>query len=148
MTKLKYMAYADEARIEKGDTLGDRLSDGLTAELVFNAANGWTVDTDELGVSQEEVDALLEADPDRFKDVSDLKRVPSNAHQKTFLGHGASKVQVDQSEPGPDGVPDAPNAGLGGGDGGVAGGAEAVGGSTSGPAGGAVGGSTRGRSRG
>jgi hypothetical protein len=136
MSAIKYMGYADVAKVEQGDKVGGRLSDGLTATLVFNKDNNWVVDTDELGLSEDEVGALLEADPDRFKDVTGLKRVPSNLHQRAFLGHGASQVQVDQtSEQTPSGeVPEPPAAGLGGGAGGVTAGPEPVGGSTKGRA--------------
>jgi hypothetical protein len=96
MAKLiKYMGAADERSISKSDTFGGRLSDGAGADLVWNRDNHFIVDAEELGMSDEAVDLLLE-DAD-FRDVTDLKRIPSNDNEVLFLGYPKS-VESDEGE--------------------------------------------------
>lgn len=93
MSKVKYMGTADEVAIAKGDDLGGRLAEGIPQEIRFNASNNWVVDVDD-----SDVRSILLEDGDRFKDVSSLKRIPSNEHQKTFLGHRSSESAEEPSE--------------------------------------------------
>lgn len=87
MAHLKYMGVADQAILKKGEDFGGRVSEGLASDVKFSRENNWTVDTAEAGITDDQVAALLDADPDRFRDVTDLKRIPSNLNQRTFLGH-------------------------------------------------------------
>jgi hypothetical protein len=85
MAKVKYMGVADVRTIPKGTDFDGRLANPTTKDLVFNRANRWIIDTDESDLSAEAVELLLAEEG--FKDVSDLKVIPSNEHQTTFLGH-------------------------------------------------------------
>jgi hypothetical protein len=109
MPKVKYMGSADVRKLAKGETFGGRLADGLESELVFDRSNYWIVDTDELDLSEEAVQLLLEEDD--FKDVSDAKRIPDNEHQKLFMARKGAKVSVDAEE-----VPVTAGASVTGGD--------------------------------
>jgi hypothetical protein len=126
---IKYMGSSHERRVSKGETFDGRLPGGLDRDLVWNKANKWVVDVD--GMDSDALELLLEDTAD-FKDVTDLKRVPSNDHQKMFLGHKASET-VSESSGDDDANP------AGGGDGG----GTSVGGSTAGDAGAATGGGGR-----
>lgn len=84
MAKLKYMGSADKKTIRASDDFGGLLPGGFGVDFQFNAGNNWVVDSDDLGLSQEAVDLLVEHED--VKDVSDLKTVPPNKHQATFLG--------------------------------------------------------------
>lgn len=118
MAKIKFMGTSDVCTIAKGDDFGGRLSGGLTTTVTFNQANNWIVDTEELLLGTEEIQLLLEeryADGSpRFKDVTEAKRIPSNAHQMMFMAHPASEantaVETDQAKPDGDGGADTPPA--------------------------------------
>lgn len=101
--KIKYMGSSDVRVISKGDDFNGRLPGGLEARVEFSRDNRFVVDTSELGLSQEAVDLLLT--DDEMKDVSDLKRVPSNLNEKIFGGivdpEDAAPVTSDGS-PAPD----------------------------------------------
>lgn len=87
MAKLvKYMGSADEATIPKGHDFGGSVKEGTTKEVRFDKSNSWVVDVEEAGLSEAQIEALLE-DGDRFKDVSDSDRIPHNKHQTTFHAH-------------------------------------------------------------
>lgn len=96
--KIKYMGSADEAILKKGESFGGRLSEevALGKDVVWDQSNNWTLDTEEAGISQEFAELLLENDGDRFKDVTDLKRIPASQHQRLF--HGAKKEE--KADPG------------------------------------------------
>lgn len=88
---VKYMGSSHVRVLEKGEDFDGRLADPLTDDLVWDQKNKWVVNVGELPTEAQ--DLLLEQ-PD-FKDVSDLKRVPSNLHQQMFLGHKASESVED-----------------------------------------------------
>lgn len=90
MAKLvKYMGHADVRTIDKGETFGGQLAEGIPSNLKWDESNNWTLDADEVGLDEDALSVLL-AEPygdggaKEFKDVSDLARIPFNAHQKTF----------------------------------------------------------------
>lgn len=91
MSKIKYLGTADVAVLEKGENFAGRLRDPLAQRVEWNVENGHVVDTDEVGLSDTAVELLLE-DKDRFKDVTDLKRIPSSLNEQIFRGHSATKV--------------------------------------------------------
>lgn len=95
--KVKYMGSSHEHSLESGDDFGGRLSEGLSSTVVFNRDNNWIVDTDEAGLSSEAVEVMIESGD--FKDVTDLKRIPSNENQKIFLGMGASEKNEEGAVP-------------------------------------------------
>jgi hypothetical protein len=84
-------------QLDKGYTFGGQLSEGIPKAVEFNRENGWVVDTEDAGLSDEAV-ALILADSD-FKDVTDAKRVPTNLHQQTFLGMPKSEASDDSDDP-------------------------------------------------
>jgi hypothetical protein len=139
MAKVKYMGSADVRRLEKGDDFGGRLADPIGVDLEWSRDNKFVVDTDEAGLSAEAVELLLsEAD---FKDVSDLKRIPTSLNEQIFGGLPAEPKAVSGTDgEDADAVDTAPVSGKksGGkpvGDGGAAAGTSTttVGGSTAGP---------------
>lgn len=92
---LKYMGKSDIRTIKKGDNFGGQLRDGVEADLTFNRENNWVLDVEALGLSEETLTLLLaeqEKGSAAFKDVTDMKLVPLNAHQKTFLPTAAKPV--------------------------------------------------------
>lgn len=98
--KVKYMGSADEATIPKGNTFGGTVSEPTTSDLVFNKANGWIVDVNDAGLTDAQIEALLE-DSDRFKDVSGMARIPHNRHQTTFHARksmGKTEEKVSEAE--------------------------------------------------
>lgn len=131
MPKIKYMGSSHEHSLEKGENIGGRVQDEavLGSRLVFNQENNWIIDTEEAGLHDDFVSALLEADPESFQDITGKTRVPSNLNERIFLGHKKS-VAAD----------DTPNLVADGGE--VQPGGSAVGDGTAGTA--AVGGSTAG----
>lgn len=133
MSKIKYMGTADVVRLEKGENFSGRLAEPLAKEVEWDGANGHIVDSEEAGLSAEAVELLLE-DTDRFKDVSDLKRIPASLNEQTFRGMKASTEAPNLVSP--DG-----EAQVGGGSLADAGGGSTAGTSTSGGAA-PVGGST------
>ena len=88
MPKVKYMGTADRYVLKKGEDFDGRLGTPVSKEVVFDKSNKWVVDTDEAGISSDAFDLLLE---EGFVDVTDKDRIPSNDHQKMFLGHGATR---------------------------------------------------------
>lgn len=92
--KIKAMGTSDVRKVNKGDTAGGQL-DPLSVDLRWDRGNNWIVDSDDHPeVSDEWWDFLAGIDTaegsEGFKDVSDLKRIPLNAHQKMFLGMSGS----------------------------------------------------------
>jgi hypothetical protein len=133
--KIKYMGTADVRRIEKGADWGGRLADKLTSDVVWDWDNNHTIDTEELDLSEEAVELILE-DPD-MKDVTDLKRIPTGGAEAMWKG-------VKQASAAPEGVageagPTGSSASETGGPGGRR---TRAGGSTAGGAGTTTGGST------
>lgn len=99
--KLKFMGTSHEHHLDKGDDFGGRISEGIPQAVVFNRDNNWVVDTDEVGLSAEAAAVLTESGD--FKDVTDLKRIPANEHQRIFMAMGASEPNVaDGAVPGED----------------------------------------------
>lgn len=92
---IKYMGTDDVRKIEKGDTFAGQLPAGVSEDLEWNIENHWVV-----SVEDEDVAALVLTQPN-MKDVTDLKRVPANEHQKMFLGLGSQPV----AEVAPEGDP-------------------------------------------
>lgn len=91
MPKIKYLGTAHVRRVDKGTDFGGRLAEPLTADIVWDLDHHHLVDTDDLGLSEEAVELLLE-DPN-FRDVSDLKRIPSSLGEQ--LWRGAPKTVHD-----------------------------------------------------
>jgi len=146
MPKLKYMGTSDLRDINKGDTFGGRLPDGLSVYVKWDASNNWIVDTDALGLSADEVELILTED--NFKDVTDLKRVPTNEHQRMFLGmkggeepEEAFNDSASRDEPAANDEDKASSGSV------VGGGPTTTGGSTSGTTGGGRGGRAGGSTR-
>lgn len=96
--RVKYMGTADVRDIAKGWDFGGQFPSGLSKELVFDASNKWLVDLEEAGVEDADVVAQLLVDNGDFKDVTELKRVPTNAHQQTYLGMPKSVEAEDEPE--------------------------------------------------
>jgi len=91
MAKIKYMGSADIREIKSGTDASGQLQEKLPTDLVWDRDNNWLIDTSDdkyKGVAQEFWDLLLEGDASgkEFKDVSELKRIPTNEHQQIFLG--------------------------------------------------------------
>lgn len=81
---IKYMGSADVRILERNDDAGGTLPP-LPFPIRFKRSNNWTVDTAKLP----EVDSVWWdhlTEHDNFKDVTDYKVKPLNAHQTTFLG--------------------------------------------------------------
>lgn len=98
MPKIKFMGSSHEHKLRKGDDFGGQLSEGLPNEVKFNRENNWVVDSDEAGLSEDAVKILVKTED--FKDVSDLKRVPTNVHQQVFLGMPKSEGGDDEGDEG------------------------------------------------
>lgn len=131
--RVKYLGSADIRVLPKGENFGGQLADPLDKDLEWNHENHHLLDLEEEGVSKEAVELILEQDD--FRDVTDLKRIPSSTNEQMFRGAPSS------SEPAPG------SAGGTGGSGGTTG-RTAAGGSTGGggTAGTAGGGTTAGGS--
>lgn len=89
--KIKYMGSADIREIKSGTDANGQLQDKLPVDLVWDRDNNWLIDTGDdkySNVAPEFWELLLEGDASgkEFKDVSDLKRIPTNEHQQIFLG--------------------------------------------------------------
>lgn len=108
MAKIKYLGTADRVVIKKGEKFAGRLADATTKDLVWDADNNHLIDSDEAGLSAEAVELLLE-DTARFKDVTDLKRIPSSLNEQIFRGHKAS-VAADGAADVEETVDETPNA--------------------------------------
>lgn len=97
MKKLKYMGMSHVHLLEQGDDFGGRLSEGIPQTVRFDRSNNWVVNTDEVGLTDAAVEVLL---TDRsFKDVTDMKRIPLNRHQTTFLGMRDGDSEPDPNAP-------------------------------------------------
>lgn len=113
MAKIKYLGTADIAVLERGEDFGGRLGEPLTKRVEFNYnTNRHVVDSDEVGLSDEAV-ALLVEDTDRFKDVTDVSRVPTSLHEQMFRGLPKSQgaevaLSQEPSKTAPSGSQDAP----------------------------------------
>lgn len=105
---IKYMGTSDNRVLDKGETFGGQLRDGLTQRVAWTVANNHLVDSEQVGLTDEACALLLamegviygegetlteeEADQDtsktikEFKDVTSLKTIPPSIHQTTFLG--------------------------------------------------------------
>lgn len=112
-TLLKYMGVSDIRRFEAGETFSGQLGDPLKKDVVWDRSNNFIVDADKAGLSDEAVELLLELEMEgghsEFKNVSGMKRVPTNAHQRTFMAmkdrqeakaatEGVDSDEVDDSE--------------------------------------------------
>lgn len=84
MSLVKYMGTADIRRLEKGEDFSGRLAEPITSDLEWSRDNRFIIDTDEAGLSPEAVELLL-SEPD-FKDVTDLKRIPTSLHEQIYGG--------------------------------------------------------------
>lgn len=95
--QIKYMGSADVRRLEKGEHFGGRLNEkyALDGDIEWNWENNHVINTDNHpGVDEEFWKLLLEIEfPEEnesglsgkeFKDVTDLKRIPTNAAQQTW----------------------------------------------------------------
>jgi hypothetical protein len=82
--KIKFMGSAHVQLLEKGENFGGRLAEGLSKELRWDQSNNWIIDTDDASLTDEQVEIILE-DSEYFADVTDLDRIPTNAHQRIFL---------------------------------------------------------------
>lgn len=97
MAKIKYLGSADVARLEKGENFSGRLATPLSKDVEFTAANNHLIDTDEAGLSAEAVELILE-DKDRFRDVTNLKKIPTSLNEQIFRGLGKNKDNDDEAE--------------------------------------------------
>lgn len=96
MAKLKYMGSSHVHTLEKGDDFSGRLSEGIPKTVVFDQSNNWVVDSEESGLSEEAIKILT--DVGDLKDVSDLKTIPANEHQKIFLGMKSGEANEDAGD--------------------------------------------------
>lgn len=105
MAKIKFMGSSHRHTLEKGDDFGGRLSEGIPKTVVFDKSNNWVVDSDEVGLSEDAVKILV--DVGDVKDVSELKTIPPNEHQKIFLGMKSGEANEDaDDEPRGQNLPD------------------------------------------
>ena len=81
--KVKYMGSADIRRLEKGEDFGGRLGEPLDRDIEWNWDNKHVIDTEEFSSVDDEFWSLLLDDPE-FKDVSGMKRIPTNGAQQTW----------------------------------------------------------------
>lgn len=110
--RIKYMGNADVRRLEKGEDFGGRLGEPLDGEIEWNWDNNHVIDTDDHSSADEEFWNLLLEDPD-FKNVTDLKRIPTNAAQQTWRGMPKSEDAVTAGGVSIAGSTDAGGAGAG-----------------------------------
>lgn len=96
MGRIKFMGSSHEHRLVKGDDFSGRLSEGLSRDVVFNSANSWTVDTEDAGLSEDAVAILVESGD--VKDVTSLKRIPTNTHQQIFLALPSTEAASSEDE--------------------------------------------------
>lgn len=93
MAKIKYLGSADRVVLEKGENFAGRLADPLAKEVVWDVSDNHLVDSDEAGLSADAV-ALLVEDKERFKDVTDMKRIPTSLNEQIFKGLPASSADA------------------------------------------------------
>lgn len=97
--RIKYMGNADVRRLEKGENFGGQLSKeaSLDRDIEWNWENNHIIDTDDeayANLSDDVISLLLDKSMDgEFKDVTDLKRVPTNAAQQMWRGMAKSEEQ-------------------------------------------------------
>lgn len=91
--RIKYMGTSDIHRLEKGENFGGQLSKeaALDRDIEWNWENNHIIDTDEEPYKDLSADVLsLLLDPSithgEFRDVTDLKRVPTNGAQQMWRG--------------------------------------------------------------
>jgi hypothetical protein len=102
--KIKYMGLADVRLVEEGEDFGGRLATPLSETIRWDRENSWVVDSDELGLSAEVVELLVE-DGQGFLDVTGLERVPVNQVQSTFYGLKDAAVEEPAAEVTPNPAP-------------------------------------------
>jgi hypothetical protein len=86
---IKYMGSSDTRIIEKGDDFDGTLADGLPATLQWDWDNRHVVDVTELGLSDAQVEVLLDyegLEGKEFKEVTGLERIPVNLAQQLWRG--------------------------------------------------------------
>jgi hypothetical protein len=83
--RIKYMGNADVRRLEKGEDFGGRLGEPLDRDIEWNWDNNHVIDTEDFDGVDEEFWNLLIEESD-FKDVTGLKRVPTNEAQQMWRG--------------------------------------------------------------
>jgi hypothetical protein len=98
VAKIKYLGTADRVILKRGENFAGRLADPLGAQVEWNAANHHLIDSEEAGLSEEALALLLEDDA-RFKDVTDMKRIPSSLNEQIFKGHKATVAADGEPEP-------------------------------------------------
>lgn len=90
--QVKYMGLADVRKLEKGEDFGGRLNKdyALDRDIEWNWENNHVIDTDEVEGVDDEFWTLLLEEPD-FKDVTDMKRIPTNEAQRTWRAMGKNE---------------------------------------------------------
>lgn len=100
---IKYMGASDVRIIEKGNDFGGTLSEGLPKTLRWDWENKHVVDVAELGLTDTQVEVLLDyegLEGKEFKDVSDLERIPVNLAQVLWRGAKPNaKLEADAELP-------------------------------------------------
>ena len=81
--KLKYMGFSDVRVIEKGEDFGGQLSEPLSKTLVWDWDNKHVIETDDYSDVDDVVWELIAEQPD-FRDVTELKRIPTNGAQQLW----------------------------------------------------------------
>lgn len=90
---IKAMGSSHVHILKAGEDFDGRFPDGLPEDLVFDQSNKWVIN---VGSLDPEAQELLAADPS-FLDVTGMKRVPDNEHQKMFHPRQeASAVAVEE----------------------------------------------------
>lgn len=89
--RIKYMGNADNRILEKGTDFGGRLGEPLDREIEWNWDNNHVIDTEDFDGVDEEFWSLLLDEPD-FKDVTNLKRIPTNEAQQMWRAMPASEA--------------------------------------------------------
>lgn len=97
MAKIKYLGTADRVLVEKGENFSGRLADPLTKTVEWNVDSNHLIDSDEAGLSKEAVELLLE-DKERFRDVTDLKKIPTSLNEQIFQGLGKNDKVDDEAD--------------------------------------------------
>ena len=94
--KIKYMGLADIRRLEKGEDFGGRLGEPLDRDIEWNWENRHVIDTDDFDGVSDEFWSMLVAEDD-FRDVTDAKRIPTNAAQQTWKAMPKTESDPDPS---------------------------------------------------
>lgn len=107
MAKIKYLGTADVCVLEKGENFGGRLAEPLPKRVEWNVDSAHLIDSDEAGLSADALTLLLE-DRDRFKDVSDMSRIPTSLNEQIFRAMPKGETVEQTEEPRPaEATPDA-----------------------------------------